>query len=92
LRFSLAFFVATPLLPAASVAVPLSVNATAFRRRSPLRALRFSLTFSFVFGPAPHVPVPLASVAGLKKLVPRDHTWLETARLVETCLGDDLDN
>lgn len=36
------------------------------------------------------VPVPLASVAGLKKLVPRDHTWLETARLVETCLGDDL--
>ena len=35
------------------------------------------------------VPVPLASVAGVKKLVPRDHTWLETARLVETCLGDD---
>jgi len=36
------------------------------------------------------VPVPLASVAGLKKLVPREHTWLETARLVETCLGDDF--
>jgi 6-phosphofructokinase 1 len=35
------------------------------------------------------VPVPLASVAGIKKLVPRDHTWLETARLVETCLGDE---
>ncbi len=36
------------------------------------------------------VPVPIASVAGTKKLVPLDHTWLETARLVETCLGDDL--
>ena len=36
------------------------------------------------------VPVPLASVAGQKKLVPRDHPWLETARLVDTCLGDDL--
>jgi len=36
------------------------------------------------------VPVPLSSVAGIKKLVPRDHTWLETARLVETCLGDEL--
>ncbi|HEY6723440.1 MAG TPA: ATP-dependent 6-phosphofructokinase [Polyangiaceae bacterium] len=36
------------------------------------------------------VAVPLASVAGIKKLVPRDHTWIETARLVETCLGDDL--
>lgn len=35
------------------------------------------------------VAVPLTSVAGLKKLVPLDHTWLETARLVETCLGDD---
>lgn len=34
------------------------------------------------------VPVPLASVAGHKKLVPLDHPWLETARLVETCLGD----
>jgi ATP-dependent phosphofructokinase / diphosphate-dependent phosphofructokinase len=36
------------------------------------------------------VPVPLASVAGVKKLVPPDHPWLETARLVETCLGDDI--
>jgi len=36
------------------------------------------------------VPVPLASVAGIKKLVPRGHTWLETALLVETCLGDDF--
>ncbi len=33
-------------------------------------------------------PVPLESVAGKKKLVPPDHPWLETARLVETCLGD----
>jgi ATP-dependent phosphofructokinase / diphosphate-dependent phosphofructokinase len=33
------------------------------------------------------VPVPLAEVAGIKKLVPLDHPWLETARLVETSLG-----
>jgi ATP-dependent phosphofructokinase / diphosphate-dependent phosphofructokinase len=36
------------------------------------------------------VPVPLADVAGKKRLVPDDHPWLETARLVETCLGDRL--
>lgn len=33
------------------------------------------------------VPVPLADVAGVKKIVPPDHPWLETARLVETSLG-----
>lgn len=36
------------------------------------------------------VPVALDKIAGLKKLVPADHPWLETARLVETCLGDKL--
>lgn len=35
------------------------------------------------------VPVPLDSVAGQKKLVPIDHPWVQAARLVETCLGDD---
>jgi 6-phosphofructokinase 1 len=34
------------------------------------------------------VPVPLKEVAGKKRIVPVDHPWLETARLVETCLGD----
>ena len=34
------------------------------------------------------VPVPLKKVAGIKRVVPRDHPWLTTARLVETCLGD----
>lgn len=34
------------------------------------------------------VPVPLEQVAGIKKTVPPDHPWLETARLVETCLGE----
>lgn len=34
------------------------------------------------------VPIPLEQVAGQKKLVPPDHPWLETARLVDTCLGD----
>lgn len=33
------------------------------------------------------VPVALADVAGVKKIVPPDHPWLETARLVETSLG-----
>lgn len=35
------------------------------------------------------VPVPLKKVAGIKRVVPTDHPWLKTARLVETCLGDD---
>jgi phosphofructokinase-like protein len=34
------------------------------------------------------LPIPLEEVAGLKRTVPIDHPWLETARLVETCLGD----
>ncbi len=34
------------------------------------------------------VPVPLENVAGFKRTVPPDHTWIKTARLVETCLGD----
>ena len=34
------------------------------------------------------VPVPLAEVAGKKKLVPKDHPWLGAARLVDTCFGD----
>lgn len=34
------------------------------------------------------VPVPLRDVAGKKKLVPQEHPWLESARLVDTCLGD----
>ncbi len=33
------------------------------------------------------VGVPLSEVAGVKKTVPVDHPWLETARLVETSLG-----
>lgn len=33
------------------------------------------------------VPVPLGEVAGIKKIVPLDHPWIETARLVETSLG-----
>lgn len=33
------------------------------------------------------VPVPLNEVAGIKKTVPLDHPWLETARLVETSMG-----
>jgi len=33
-------------------------------------------------------PVPLSKVAGKKRIVPTDHPWIQTARLVETCLGD----
>ena len=32
--------------------------------------------------------VPLEEVAGHRKLVPLDHTWITTARHVGTCLGD----
>jgi len=34
------------------------------------------------------MPVPLADVAGKKKLVPADHPWLSAARHVDTCFGD----
>jgi 6-phosphofructokinase len=33
-------------------------------------------------------PVPLDKVAGKVKLVPHDHSWVQTARRVGTCLGD----
>jgi 6-phosphofructokinase 1 len=33
-------------------------------------------------------PVPLEKVAGKRKIVPPDHSWVETARRVGTCLGD----
>lgn len=36
------------------------------------------------------VAVPLTKVAGKTKLVPMGHRWLETAALVDTCLGDHL--
>ncbi len=37
------------------------------------------------------VAVPLSKVAGKTKLVPMGHRWLETAALVDTCLGAKLD-
>jgi 6-phosphofructokinase 1 len=33
-------------------------------------------------------PVPLEKVAGKKNLVPPDHPWVHSAKLVGTCLGD----
>lgn len=36
------------------------------------------------------VPVPLEEVAGIKRVVPTDHPWIQTARLVSTCLGDEV--
>ena len=33
-------------------------------------------------------PVPLERVAGKRKIVPADHSWVQTARRVGTCLGD----
>lgn len=38
------------------------------------------------------VPVPLAEVAGKRKVVPPDHPMITTARLVGTCLGDEIPN
>jgi ATP-dependent phosphofructokinase / diphosphate-dependent phosphofructokinase len=32
--------------------------------------------------------VPLKKVAGIKRIVPANHPWIETARLVDTCMGD----
>jgi 6-phosphofructokinase 1 len=34
------------------------------------------------------VPVPLKEVAGKKRVVPRDHPWIEAAKLVGTSFGD----
>ena len=34
------------------------------------------------------IPVPLQQVAGNKKLIPPDHTWIQAARMVGTNLGD----
>lgn len=34
------------------------------------------------------IPVPLDQVAGKTKLVPLNHSWIESARNVGTCLGD----
>ena len=34
------------------------------------------------------VAVPLEQVVGKRKVVPADHPWIESARLVGTCLGD----
>ncbi len=33
-------------------------------------------------------PVPLEKVAGKRKIVPTEHSWVKTARRVGTCLGD----
>jgi 6-phosphofructokinase 1 len=35
------------------------------------------------------VPVPLKEVAGRKKTVPPDHPWIQAARAVGTCFGDE---
>jgi 6-phosphofructokinase 1 len=32
--------------------------------------------------------VPLEKVAGKRKVVPPDHSWVQTARHVGTCMGD----
>jgi 6-phosphofructokinase 1 len=34
------------------------------------------------------VAVPIAEVAGNRKVVPQDHPWIESARFVGTNLGD----
>jgi len=34
------------------------------------------------------VAVPLAKVAGITRTIPKNHPWIETARLVDTCMGD----
>ena len=36
------------------------------------------------------VSIPLEKVAGVKKTIPADHPWVGAARLVSTCLGDEM--
>jgi 6-phosphofructokinase 1 len=33
-------------------------------------------------------PVPLEKVAGKRKIVPPNHSWVQAARRVGTCMGD----
>ena len=35
-----------------------------------------------------YAAVPLEKVVGNRKMVPLDHTWIQSARLVDTCMGD----
>lgn len=35
-----------------------------------------------------YVPVPIEESAGKLKLIPLDHQWIESARLIGTCMGD----
>ena len=35
------------------------------------------------------VPVPIKEIVGLRKTVPLDHLWIEAARDIGVCLGDD---
>jgi 6-phosphofructokinase 1 len=34
------------------------------------------------------IAVPLNKVAGITRIVPENHPWIQTARLVDTCMGD----
>ncbi|MGE4490638.1 MAG: 6-phosphofructokinase, partial [Kiritimatiellales bacterium] len=34
------------------------------------------------------VSVPLAKVAGVTRTIPKNHPWIQTAKLVDTCMGD----
>ncbi|MCP3670283.1 MAG: 6-phosphofructokinase [Gammaproteobacteria bacterium] len=36
------------------------------------------------------VPVPLEEVAGVRRVIPQDHPWINTARRLGICLGDEL--
>jgi 6-phosphofructokinase 1 len=35
------------------------------------------------------VPVPLVEIVGKRRTVPTDHSWIQTARDVGVCLGDE---
>ena len=37
-----------------------------------------------------YVPVPIEEIAGKRRHVPLDHPWMEAARAVGTCLGDEM--
>ena len=82
------------------VAAPLSVTFVTSARRRRLLATRLGsagadLIADGVFGVMVAsrgdgtAPVPLEEVAGKRRLVPIDHSWVQTARHLGVCLGDE---
>ena len=71
----------TPCLLPVNAALPLDVI-------EPFRVPFWMVVLFVAAPPITTEPVPLEKVAGKRKCVAPDHTWVQTARHVGTCLGD----